>query len=433
MAPSDLSSPREALLDLANAAPLTPGDVLLTRTADVAGLERIARSVTDGDTVMQRDRDVRDIYVSSFADALLEAAGADRSQHFQIRKVEAFGTTVLQMAAYPTPPISAGVRLWCDSAIVWLFVPRGRDGDEAVNFFRRLQPLWERVRAHHGVPMDRALPEELSNIYPVPYPVAPMTKDERAQLVGAVDFLSSQSLISDIVDRRTNARKLVDDVLLARQTLVRHLDRMKIVLEHAHGTARSKVLVMRQTAYQLAPDEDPIALEHLLAPHEHLIDGMEETQRNLDAVLAAVSTTASLITTAAVGRLLDRSKANRTMATAVATAAFCAAILSTYTALAAIPRDGRAIPDLVRLSGWVGSLGITAGLGAYAVAALAAVPSHRLPSVLRVRSRLVLGTLAVSSTAAFVVTAVSGWWQAAVGGGVLLALLIGTGALVNDY
>jgi hypothetical protein len=318
----DSADVRSSLLTLACTNSVVPGDVLVSRTiGDEEGLEAVAKAVLADSVVMRRDRHVRDVYQSAFANSLLASAGTRPSQHLQLRNARILDTALLQVAIYPVPPRAGETRLWCDAAVVWLFVPSGKAGDSVVAFLTELQPLWERLRAHHSFPLDRNEPHELIERYPVPRRMGALAREDRDSLDDAVLLLSDHGPILALLAQATSPRIAVERILDARYRLLRHLERMTLALQHSHGSARSKYESVREAALESPARVDPGQVEHVLAPHRHLVDGLEETQRNLVVLAEQASATASLITSAAVSRLLDRSSANRISGTAIAAVA----------------------------------------------------------------------------------------------------------------
>lgn len=422
---------REALLDQARRLGLRLGDVLVS---DVPGgpteLTAVRAAIVGTDVPVRRDDVIDDVYTSSFGDRLLSIGGGPRSHHTQLRRYDLWGTPILQVAAYPEPPSTSGVRLWCAPAMVWLFVatPRSGEFDEAL---QALQPHWERLLAHHGVPLDRPLDPELERRYPVPNRIVPLDGAQLAELRGAVDLLVGQEPIAALVDETASPRAAVDVTLQARRVLLRHMDRLDTVLEHSHGAARDKYRAMERLAEEIGAGT--VHLGHLLAPHRHLVDGLDETRQHVARAVDAATETTSLITSAAVGRLLDRSEANRRVTTAVGAAAFLLALVANYSALAAVPRDDRVLRSFVQIGAWlaVGAIGLL--VGAYVLARLSAMPSRTVPRRLAALLRAGAPCAGIAATALFVWAGVTASVPALAAGAVCAVVLVVIRAVLGDY
>ena len=365
-----------------------PGDVVVSVVdGDLAGVEAV---LVGEDAVLHRGPEISDVYRSGFAAGLLAAIGAPDPHEMQLRRYLAEGQRVLQVAVYPRPPADRGVRLWCTPALIWLFVA-GPQPDRLLGALEALRPSWERVRVHHGPPLEAPTAPDLAARYPVEDPIGPLGRHDMAALHEALETVVGQTCVEALMAGRTTPRQAVDTTLRGRRALALHLDRLDKVLEHSHGRGEVKVDLFREAVAAALPETEHSAREHLVAPHRHLVDGMRETQRQVRAAVDGASTTTGLMSSAAVGRLLDRSRANRQASTAVAVGALLIAVLSVFTSLAAIPDRGRAVGDLVRLGSWVGVGGILLLAVAYLLAHLSAVPADRAPAFLREHAHPVLG------------------------------------------
>ena len=150
-------------------------------------------------------------------------------------------------------------------------------------------------------------------------------------------------------------------MLAARRELQRHDERIIHLLQHSHGSVDDKYEALdERLAVVFADDAATMSAYHLGAPHRHLMLGFKETRTDVRALTDRASESASLVVSATVGRLLDRSEANKTTGTAVGAALAIIALVSTFTAVASVPSE-RSGPYLTRLAGWVGFSGLLVG------------------------------------------------------------------------
>ena len=423
---------REQLPQISSLAEAESGDVLISVLDGDDDLGIAAEAFTLNENIIGRTPEVTDIYRCRLADRILEGAGSSRAHHTQLRAFNLEGSPLLQVAMYPRPGSVHGVRLWCDPALIWLFLPRAtlavlRPGLAA------LQPSWERLRAHHGVPLTHHLRADLADRYPVEDPMEPLRPDELRRLGDAVEMLVGQSCVQALLDGSITPRQAVDSTLQARRSLARHLDRLDKLLEHSHGRADTKMELLAESASRIFSRSTEHDVLHLLAPHQHLVDGMEETHDQVSGAVQGASATTALMSSAAVGRLLDRSQANRAVTTAVAVAAFLIAVVTGFTSLASVPMDDRAIRDLVRLAGFVGVGSAVLVATAYSLAKVAAAPARSAPEVLQ-RWAVASTVLGLALTiACFGLGAATGEvWALAAGGGVAIFTAF-LRAWIDDY
>lgn len=424
---------RDFLLSVAATVAVAPGDVLLS---EVEGAEReleaLRHAALAGEVEVRRDEVITDVYSSAFGDGLVRAAGAERCHHLQIRQFTLRGSRVLQFAAYPAPPMAHGVRLWCDPAVIWLFVA-GPRRDDFWQLVRNLQPNWERLRSHHGQPLTGRIDGLLHDVYANPNPIEHLTRSGLEELTTAVGLLGRQDVVDDLVSGSVQPKVAVERTLAARRTLVRHLERVDTVLDHAHGDARSKYRSLESLAVRLIEDADRDSCLHLLAPHRHLVDGFEETRAQITATVETAAATTSLITSAAVSRLLDRSDANRRTTTAVSVAALLIALSAGFSSFAAIPRDDRLIRSFVSLGSWVGAGALSLLAVSYVLAWMATVPPARLPGWLRRYDRQIIVASAGGATVLLCLGGVSGSLLPVVGAVPLVVVFAGVRSLTSEY
>lgn len=383
-----------------------------------------------GDVVMKRTDEIWDVYSSRTGSALLEASRSTRPPHHtQVRWYSVAGHAVAQVAVYPAPLVEAGVRIWTDPALVVLFVDDA--GAAAVLAkLRPLQPLWERLRGHHGAPLTSRPHPRLDAAYPVPSRPRPLDQRGWETLVEAISFIASEQAVDDVSHADTSPQAAVVRMMRARRDVQQHEVRLSAVLEHSHGTMLAKFEALQVRAAEEL--DEASAAHHVVQPHQHLMAAQQETLQDVRALSQRTSETANLLASAAVGRLLDKSEATQTAGTAVASALAAIALVSIVAALAAIPSE-RTVADYARLSGWVGFCGVVVTGVVVGLARLA----YRSTSSVSHGQRRVLGALGVLAAVACPLLFLWGAVQqqvAVVGAGGAAALLAaGAYAYVNDF
>ncbi len=209
----------------------------------------------------------------------------------------------------------------------------------------------------------------------------PISPQKIQELRGAVVSLASQAPLTALIGGNTTPREAVDDTLSSRGILLEHARRLDKLLDHTHGSIQDKYEMLRHRALEVFGGENATEVAHLLAPHRHLMDGFVETRRDILGITSVAENTAALITSAAMGRLMQRSDANRTVGIAVASGALVVALVTVFTGIAAVPRTERLIEDLVRLGGWIGGASVIAACLTVLLARLSALPTSRLPGM----------------------------------------------------
>lgn len=400
----------------------------LDRPASRAG---IGAALIGDDVVMRRSDSIWDLYSSALGSALLEACRTHRRPHHtQVRWYSLGGHQVAQVAVYPEPLVVAGTRIWCDPALVVVLVESGGTG-EVLEVMRVLQPLWERLRGHHGAPLTSRPHPRLDAVYPVPNRPRHLDAAGLQRLSEAIDYISSDAAVDDVAHAQTSPQDAVVQMMLARKLIEQHEVRLSVVLEHSHGTMDAKFDALRHRAEGLLGDGAVAAL-HVSQPHFHLLAAQRETIEDVRALTERTSETAHLLASAAVGRLLDRSEANRTAGTAVGSGLAIIALVSIFAALAAVPTN-RSFRDYVSLSGWIGFAGVVVTALVVGLTQLA----YRSAESLSARQRRVC---AVAGVAAACVAPVLFAWGAVAGSVVLVAtgaaatvVAVASYAYVNEF
>ncbi len=112
---------RDSLVLQARSVRFDVGDVFVSLLDDDVDLASLRDQIVQGDVSFTRTNVITDVFESTFADAMLRDLGTP-AQHVQFRQIKISGRPLLQMAIYPLPMSAGGIRLWCDPALVWLFL-----------------------------------------------------------------------------------------------------------------------------------------------------------------------------------------------------------------------------------------------------------------------------------------------------------------------
>lgn len=423
---------RQQLASLLARGGVGGGDTVVLEMSGELDSTRMRAALAGNDLLSERSPSIWDIYRSEFGDMLLNACGAGvPAHHTQARRFSIAASEFVQVAIYPTPPLSNGVRMWCDPALVLIFSPPGAI-DQLLEVLRPAQPMWERLRAHHGRPLRQQPLAQLSDAYPIGSPFEPLAPDAWKELDCAVTFLSNESAIDEIIARSASPQRVVEQTLHARRLIQQHERRLVNVIEHSHGRASDKLDAIQDALAPLGGGS-PMAARDLLAPHRHLVTGLEETRQDVERLATLASDTASLVASATVGRLLDRSEANQTATAIVAATLVLISIVTTFTSIASIPAEERHPATLMNLGGWIGAAGIVVTLGIIGLRRTwaARVPpwalTHRRPV------RPVITGLALLALAGFAVGASTSTGWMIVVAAITAALIAYLLAVVNDF